>query len=748
MMRVRLLTFCSALWGLATAMTLLPRLMVPAPVGQLPGFATSNGFDAHAPFHFYLCLAILPLLFPFLLRPVTVRLASVTTRVWAANGAALSMTLSLWIAMLSGELWGVLIPAAAGVLLCFSLRRFEPHFTRRDLILVPAVATLFLALIDLTRMGLEKQLLLAIALALAVRLILVVIHPEKGLAPSFCFALSPLATLLQSHFLSYDQRHMGWPPLLLATLTPFLMRMLFRNTTEIRLRVRRAVTWIVFPLAALGYLSATSQLAAEGKPRLSFFEDAHDLVPASEVLRGETLYRDIIPTHGLLEDGLLDVLLLRSGPITIGRVNKGRGVVAAFGACAVYALATAATGSPEIGILTFFLGAMMGAAGGGTRFLPGLIALAFMARACRGRPRLLIWAGAAVIVAGLTSLEQGVYGLFTLLFAVTRIRGGWRPAGLGLLVTGTIASIAMMIGGFFVSFLRVSVMEIGTLGPVYTLTPFSVPEPLRSTFHFFPEALLAVFYKDSIYHVVWLGALLSLAMAWTVRPASRRRRNGSFNALLVICVWVIIVGLSYAERQHIHFFMVAPVLLVSWIWYYARNRWALTSAIFLLLAMAQPTTHLAITAWLRQTRGPLEQHMHLVDDPPRARGAWWSGADLVLIQAAAPYIKRLPPGQTWFDFTNRGLLYFLFDRDCPIRQVEVAFYETEDRQREVIARLEANQRVVAALMPMSANEGAVDKGGAVDHVPNATRAPLVWNYLQEHFRPDYQEGNILFWRRK
>ena len=101
--------------------------------------------------------------------------------------------------------------------------------------------------------------------------------------------------------------------------------------------------------------------------------------------------------------------------------------------------------------------------------------------------------------------------------------------------------------------------------------------------------------------------------------------------------------------------------------------------------------------------------------------------------------KVLPEKET--NDPESGLLYFLFDRDCPIRQIEVAFYETEDRQREVIARIEGNPNVRAALVPPSAE--ALD----VDGVPNAVRAPLVWQYLQQHFTPDFQEGDVIFWRR-
>jgi hypothetical protein len=43
----------------------------------------------------------------------------------------------------------------------------------------------------------------------------------------------------------------------------------------------------------------------------------------------------------------------------------------------------------------------------------------------------------------------------------------------------------------------------------------------------------------------------------------------------------------------------------------------------------------------------------------------------------------------------------------------------------------------------------VPPGGIlVDGVPHELRAPLVWQYLQEHFTPDFEEGGVVFWRRR
>ena len=118
--------------------------------------------------------------------------------------------------------------------------------------------------------------------------------------------------------------------------------------------------------------------------------------------------------------------------------------------------------------------------------------------------------------------------------------------------------------------------------------------------------------------------------------------------------------------------------------------------------------------------------------------AWGQALDAV-VRYAQP---RLAAGETFFDFSNHNLLYFLLDRDCPIRQPEVAFYESEPLQREVIARLDADRRVRFAIAA-----AGVD-AASVDGIPNSTRAPLVWQYIQQHFTLDHEEAGLQFWYRK
>ncbi len=126
---------------------------------------------------------------------------------------------------------------------------------------------------------------------------------------------------------------------------------------------------------------------------------------------------------------------------------------------------------------------------------------------------------------------------------------------------------------------------------------------------------------------------------------------------------------------------------------------------------------------------------------PRARGALFATRDAKVVAAARKYIDlTLLPHETFFDFSDRGILYFLLRRDCPIRQPVVVFYQPAELQREVIRRI-SDPRVAAVLVPNGPQHG-------MDGVGNQTRAPLVWQYIQDNFAPDFSEDGVQFWRRR
>jgi hypothetical protein len=470
------------------------------------------------------------------------------------------------------------------------------------------------------------------------------------------------------------------------------------------------------------------------------------------MLRGEKPYRDIIPAHGFVQDALLDYAAFRTGPVTLGRALKFRGVISGTIIIAHYALVAAATGSPEVGLASTFLAMLLGTAGGSIRVLPAIATLAFMAYAIRRRdPRWLAAAGAGVVVCVLTSLDHGAYTLITLLIAALRFRDDRKRAlkfaAIGGGGAAAITFTAMTLYGIAVDFVRVTLFEITTLGPVYTLSPFDAPPSLRAINNI-PEVLGALFDKSAFLYVFWPVMMLLVVLALTTRTTLTPRRRAVREAFLIIAIYGVITAISYAERHHLLWqFMAAPLISIT-IFRLFRSRIPLARAlapamVIVALMIAQPTAHIAIAGSLRRAHGPLETGWRELS-LPRARGALSKSTDAAVIDIVQRYAaSHLQPNETWFDFTNRANLYFLLNRDCPIRQLEVAFYETEARQREVIRRIEENPHIRFALMPPDPIDTT-----AVDGVPNRVRAPLVYAYVQSHFTPDWEEGGVEFWRRR
>ena len=110
------------------------------------------------------------------------------------------------------------------------------------------------------------------------------------------------------------------------------------------------------------------------------------MVPASETLRGELPYRDVVPVHALLTDGGIDLLAMKAGDETIGELLSTRRVVSALNLVAIYAVGYAATGSAGLGLLGAFAGiSLFPAAAIWLRTIPALFALAAACSAVRLR---------------------------------------------------------------------------------------------------------------------------------------------------------------------------------------------------------------------------------------------------------------------------------------------------------------------------------------------------------------------------
>ena len=734
-----LLSGAFAFWGLTIAIALLVVWRRPAPPDQMMGLAKTLGFDAHGPMRWVAGLMVLPVIVPLVLRPLARLLAR--GEAWARHAAMLAPLVTLSLVMPQMSVVRATVPCAIAILICVVLRKHDLRFTRTDVVLVPVFLTTLLALIDVTTLSVFDCVPIALLAIFLVRFAVTFI--PSPLPPAFAFLVAPLALILQTGFFARDQRYFGWHALLVVIVSPFLVRVFVKN----RRRATTALTMIVFPLALFAYWNAMNLTTAEGKPRINFFEDGHSLLPASEYLRGELPYRDILPAHGLIEDGFFDYVVFQTGEVTAGRRTKAREVIGTLNAFALYALAWAVTGSAEGALLSVVLSIMMGLFAPTIRMLPPIATLALIAGAVRWRrPRWWAYGALGTVVCGATSLDFGAYAFATLVIALLRAhaagdtpgrpRSVWTYALIGLAAGVVPLFGAFAVFGILDDFFRGTFVEVLSVAPAYTTGFYLLPEAMLENPHF-PEVIAAALDSRSVLFLAWPVIAIFTGVAIT------RRWPRRFEPFVLLALWAVLTGISYAERGHRYFGMAFVVLFVTLIVRLLRRRKALAFAMIVIaFVIARPTTHLAVVGVNRETRGPPAEWVE-IRDVPRAKGALWHTSDAAAIASVKKYVDlSLAPDETFFDFTNSGAFYFLFRRDCPIRQYEVAFHQTDELQREVIRRIESNPRVRAALLP-STPHGRF----AVD-IPNAWRAPLVDEYIRTHFELDFEEGEIEFWRRR
>lgn len=672
------------------------------------GAAKALGIAAEGPLRWMLGLMILPVLFPLALRPVARRLAE--GRAWARHAVIVAVLVTLWLTLIVMSIAWALWPCAIIVLVCTLLRNHDLRFTPNDVVLVPTFLTTLLALMDVTRIDVYPCVVLAAMLVFALRIIV-----RNGLA----FTLAPLGLVLQTGFFARDQRYFGWHALALVLITLFVARFLKWNA-------RKVLIFVIYPLSLFAYWNAISMSTAEGKRRVNFFEDGHSLLPASEYLRGERPYRDILPAHGLIEDGGFDAAVFQVSDVNVGTRGKAREVVGTLTAVALYALAFAATGSAEAGFLAVLLSIMMGNFAPAIRMLPGIVALACIAAAVRWRrPRCFAFAAFFTVIAGAMSIDFGAYALLTLIVALIRARH-IRYALIGLAAGIIPLFLGFVIFGILGDFVRGTFVEIPAVTHAYISNFFTAPPQLVQR-KFFPEAFGLLLDSQVFPYLAWAIVAIFAGVVIT------RRWPRRFEPLVLLAFWVVLTGISYAERHHHYSGMIIAVLIVALV-----RRYPLV--VVLAIILANPTTHASVLGVNRRMRGPSADWVE-IRNIPRARGALFAQRDATAIAAMKKYVDlSLKPNETFFDFTNTGIAYFLFNRDCPIRYYETAFYETEAQQRAVIARIEANPNVRAALM----HHGRF----SIDGIPDEWRAQLVHQYLIEHFTPDFEEDGVVFWRRK
>ncbi|MEO8433177.1 MAG: hypothetical protein ABI592_16865 [Acidobacteriota bacterium] len=504
----------------------------------------------------------------------------------------------------------------------------------------------------------------------------------------------------------------------------------------------------VFLPAALTALAAAACL--HGPLEASFFEDGHPLLPASEYLRGEIPFRDIVPGHGLLSDGLLQAAELRVFGDDYRGLARGDKLVGALFWPAVFALGCAATGSVALGFWTAVLAFLLFPQFSFLRVTASLGCLALALAASRsGKKGRWALAGAALPAAALLAIDFAVYAGAGALAAllVSRGRRSRLAAAFAAGIAGTGAGILAIFSvlGFAGPFLRATLFQIPALFSVYALG-FAPPPASISGVADLPALAASLLDPEALRLWFLGGAFLAAGILISRAPACGPRGR----TLLPVAVWFLIAHLSVAERQHSGYaWFVAPAgVVLTARWLKGRRAWATpagAAAAALLgvtLVAARPfTTARAVGIAIASERSPGDAVA--LAGPRRAAGALFLPGDADAIRAAGEFLASgsLGPSETWLDFSNAPLLYYLYERDCPIRYYEVPFFQTAEAQREVIDTIERNPRVRAVLMATGRPSDRIDGIG------NGDRAPLVADFIRRTFHPAWRRGGVEFWMR-
>jgi hypothetical protein len=698
--------------GLALAFLLSPLLPWRAAPGQLPGRAADTGFDPRFGIWRLGLVVLLPLL-----------------------GGAVARALI-----------PPRFPAGLGERAARRSRERRPLRRLRPPILVPAVlahalgAWAFFSGPALWR-GIAPWTVYAMlaAASLALAAVLGRGRPEDGAA-----YLGAAAAVLPVAFLG-PRPNAVWVAAGAAVYAfPLVARLVAILVAPAPRLCRTLVVAILLP----GSVTAVAAAAHMRSPRIvDVFEDGHALLPASEYLRGEKPYRDILPGHGLVSDGLLAAAQLKIFGDDFVGLKRGEKVSGAFFWPAIYALGLAGSGSPGIGFAGLLLSYAFGPQYQSPRAIVSIWVLALVVYAARSR-RPAAWSacGAAIPLGLCVAVEFAFYDAVALAAALWVARGRRLDHLRRVLVGGAASALGLVllfaVLGVLGGFVQTTFVFVPALLPVYAL---GFPRLVRPGD---PSALWASL-RDPVF-VLYGFVALSLILLGAFLPRAPRVGPRA-RAALPVSAWAVGSLLSVFERWHAGYsLLVVPVgalLLVRWAG--GRRPWTsplrlVPTAVLGILALAQRPVFLAllVAGEIAQPRAGSAE-LRFLDAPPRARGALFSRSDAALVASTSEMLRRtdLHAGDTWFDFVGAPGLYYLFGRDCPIRYYETGFYETEPAQREVIAAIESNPRVRVALV-----SGLWTSG--IDDVPNDRRAPLVAAYLRERFRPFYREGDVEWWARR
>jgi len=558
---------------------------------------------------------------------------------------------------------------------------------------------------------------------------------ERALRWSWLLLLSPLLP-------STGWRMALWVLAMVAVLWVALRAPPARTRTSV------VEVWLFLPL-----LTLILTYQAPGPGPLDLYHLGERMTPASELLAGETAFRDVYIQHGWIENALRTRLSFALFGESLGAELRGYAIMVALGYVSFLLLCLATLRSWW---LSFCLTLALATPGFGIseRLIGLLLTLTFLqldlnqARGPLGQRRerrrtvYLLCAGMACGLSLFLSLETGLYGAGAAgLYLVLESRG--RAGSLGRRwaasrqfafggLLGTLPFLAALAGqGALAAFAQNSLSQLTGQLPVWGL-PYP---PLR--------ALIDPLLSGAVTFSEWLGSAHLLALvtalaliltpAWLLARASGGRLDRGCHRLLLLSLFGALLYRSALGRSDAGHFVFAAALLWPMLVLIAERfgRWRLLPLGLLcgfmvaahapLYGVAQQVLRLSYPARDAATLGfcrlPLPRAGRVLIPSSQARP---------LSALASELDERLPPRAPFFDFSNLPAAYFLLDRDAPTRFFVPLYAATTLQQEQLIAELErVRPRFVLEDSPLGYPE--------LDGRSMQERLPLVFGYLERTY---------------
>src|SRR5688572_21288402 len=138
-------------------------------------------------------------------------------------------------------------------------------------------------------------------------------------------------------------------------------------------------------------------------------------------------------------------------------------------------------------------------------------------------------------------------------------------AAIGIAAGVVPMALVLAIFGILDDFLRGTFVETLAVGSAYTMNFFTPPAAMAKV-SAFPDVLAVLLNRDVFAYLVWGIAALFLGVTVT-RRVSRR-----LEPIVILAVFIVVTAISYAERHHLYFEILAPVLVVTLILWLLRRR--------------------------------------------------------------------------------------------------------------------------------------------------------------------------------